>query len=245
MPKNKTPKYYAMVTGSADRIGKAIALELAEKGHHILLHYNTSERKVDKVKSEIQEKFSKIKVETVQINFSEPQDFNKLFSKLRKRNINIDILINCASDFRPSGFQNIGSEMLRKELTINFEGAYLLTKSFAKVFGEGVIINFLDTKITKNTTKHLDYLLSKKLLADFTQLAAVELAPKIRVNGIGPGLILPPPGENEEYLRKLSQKIPLQTIGNLEEILKALRFLLESRFVTGQIIFVDGGDHLI
>ena len=130
-------------------------------------------------------------------------------------------------------------------MTINFKIPFLLTKSFARVFGKGNIINFVDTKVTKNSTVHLDYILSKKLLKDFTKISALELAPNIRVNGIAPGLILPPPGKDETYLLNLAKSIPLKTIGNLDEILKAVQFILDSYFFTGQILYIDGGDHLV
>jgi len=234
---------YAFITGSSDRIGKAIALDLAKHGNNLLLHYNNSEEKALKVKSLVDE--FNVKSELVHFNFLEENDYDEFFSSLKKRNISVQILVNCASDFRPSSFDEKGSELLRKEIRINFENAYLLTKSFARYYDKGHIINFLDTKIKKNHSPHLDYILSKKLFRDFTELAAVELAPRFRVNAIAPGLVLPPAGKNEEYLLKLAENIPMKSIGNLEEILKAFRFLIDSQFITGQTIYVDGGDHLI
>ena len=236
-------KNYAFITGSSDRIGKAIALDLARQGWNLILHYNSSKEKAEIVKNEVTA--LGVKAEIIQINFLDDIDFDKIFQALRARGILVEVLVNCASDFRPSGFQDAGSELLRKELKINFENAFLLTKAFARTFEYGDIINFIDTKVEKNYSKHLDYILSKKLLKDFTLLSAVELAPHFRVNAIAPGLVLPPKGKDESYLLQLAKDIPLQTIGNMEEILKAFRFLLDSHFLTGQIIYVDGGDHLI
>ena len=82
-------------------------------------------------------------------------------------------------------------------------------------------------------------------MQDFTKISAVELAPNFRVNGIAPGLILPPEGKDESYLLNLAKNIPLKTIGNLEEILKAVQFILDSPFFTGQTLFIDGGEHLV
>lgn len=238
-------KNYALITGSADRIGKAVAIHLAKQGYNLVLHYNSSKEKAQKVKDEIESGYSGLKVELLQINFLKENDFNQIFQDLKKKKITIEILVNCASDFIKSNFKEEGSELLDKEMTINFKIPYLLTKAFAKVYGKGNIINFVDTKVTKNSTVHLDYILSKKLLKDFTRISAVELAPDIRVNGIGPGLILPPEGEDESYLMNLAQNIPLKTIGNLEEILKAVQFILDSKFFTGQILYIDGGEHLV
>lgn len=237
-------KNYALVTGSSDRIGKAIALELAERGYHLILHYNSSLQKAEKVKAEIEENY-KVTAHTLQVNFLEENDFDQILQDLKDKGFNIEILVNCASDFQRSTFNDKGNELLRKEFKINFENAYLLTKSFAHIFKKGHIINFLDTKVTKHSTDRLDYILSKKLLKEFTQLSAVELAPQIKVNAIAPGLVLPPPDKDEKYLLNLAEEIPLKTIGNIEEILKGFRFLLESNFVTGQILYIDGGDHLV
>ncbi len=234
---------FALVTGSSDRIGKAIALELAKQGYNLLLHYNNSQQKAEQVKVEV-ENFQ-VKALLLHINFLEENNFDDILQNLKNENIQLEVLVNCASDFSPSDYSDKGSELLQKELKINFEKAYLLTKAFANNFESGLIVNFLDTKVEKNFTKHLDYILSKKLLKEFTKLSAVHLAPNFRVNAIAPGLILPPKDKDESYLLNLAKNIPLKTIGNLEEILKAFRFLLESKFVTGQILYIDGGEHLI
>lgn len=238
-------KNYALVTGSADRIGKAVAVHLANQGYHLVLHYNSSKEKAEKLKNEIESIYENIKVELLQINFLKENDFNQIFKDLKKKKVIVDLLVNCASDFIPSNFKEEGSELFEKEMTINFKNPYLLTKAFASVFGKGNIINFIDTKATKNSTVHLDYILSKKLLSDFTKISAVELAPHIRVNGIAPGLILPPEGKDESYLLNLAQNIPLKSIGSLEEIVKAVQFILDSTFFTGQILYIDGGEHLV
>lgn len=237
-------KKYAMITGSADRIGKAIAQELASQDINLVLHYNSSVEKVQVLKAEL-EKHHSIEVDLLGINFMSENDYDHIFQSLKERNITLDLLVNSASDFRPSGFEDVGSSMLQKEMRINFESIYLLTKAFARVYKKGEIINFLDTKVEKNFTKHLDYLLSKKLLKEFTKLSAVQLAPHFRVNAIAPGLILPPKDKDEAYLLELAKDIPLQRIGNITEIIHAFRFLLNAKFVTGQILYIDGGDHLI
>lgn len=238
-------KKYALVTGGADRIGRAVAIHLAKQGYHLLLHYNSSSEKAQKVKEEIESLETGVSAQLLQIDFLANNDFDQILEDLKKKNITLEVLVNCASDFIPSDFKKVGSELLDKELTINFKNPYLLTKAFARIYDKGNIINFIDTKVTKNHTVHLDYILSKKLLQDFTKISAVELAPNFRVNGIAPGLILPPEGKDESYLLNLAKNIPLKTIGNLEEILKAVQFILDSPFFTGQTLFIDGGEHLV
>lgn len=237
-------KTYALITGGSDRIGKAVAIHLAKQGYHLVLHYNSAKEKAENLQMHIESTY-KVKVELLQINFLKENDFDHIFEDFKKKNITIEVLVNCASDFIPSSFNELGSELFDKEMTINLKIPYLLTKAFARVFGKGNIINFVDTKVAKNKTVHLDYILSKKLLKDFTKISAVELAPNIRVNAIAPGLILPPEGKDESYLLNLAKDIPLKTIGNLDEILKAFQFILDSYFFTGQILYIDGGEHLV
>ena len=237
-------KTYALITGGSDRIGKAVAIHLAKQGYHLVLHYNSAKEKAENLQMHIESTY-KVKVELLQNNFLKVNDFDRIFEDFKNKNITIEVLVNCASDFIPSSFNEQGSELFDKEMTINLKIPYLLTKAFAGVFGKGNIINFVDTKVAKNKTVHLDYILSKKLLKDFTKISAVELAPNIRVNAIAPGLILPPEGKDESYLLNLAKDIPLKTIGNLDEILKAFQFILDSYFFTGQILYIDGGEHLV
>lgn len=237
-------KTYALITGGSDRIGKAVAIHLAKEGYHLVLHYNSAKEKAENLQMHIESTY-KVKVELLQNNFLKENDFDRIFEDFKRKSITIEVLVNCASDFIPSSFNERGSELFDKEMTINLKIPYLLTKAFARVFGKGNIINFVDTKVAKNKTVHLDYILSKKLLKDFTKISAVELAPNIRVNAIAPGLILPPEGKDESYLLNLAKDIPLKTIGNLDEILKAFQFILDSYFFTGQILYIDGGEHLV
>ena len=237
-------KTYALITGGSDRIGKAVAIHLAKQGYHLVLHYNSAKEKAENLQMHIESTY-KVKVELLQINFLKENDFDHIFEDFKRKSITIEVLVNCASDFIPSSFNEQGSELFDKEMTINLKIPYLLTKAFARVFGKGNIINFVDTKVAKNKTVHLDYILSKKLLKDFTKISAVELAPNIRVNAIAPGLILPPEGKDESYLLNLAKDIPLKTVGNLDEILKAFQFILDSYFFTGQILYIDGGEHLV
>ena len=237
-------KTYALITGGSDRIGKAVAIHLAKQGYHLVLHYNSAKEKAENLQMHIESTY-KVKVELLQINFLKENDFDRIFEDFKRKSITIEVLVNCASDFIPSSFNEQGSELFDKEMTINLKIPYLLTKAFARVFGKGNIINFVDTKVAKNKTVHLDYILSKKLLKDFTKISAVELAPNIRVNAIAPGLILPPEGKDESYLLNLAKDIPLKTVGNLDEILKAFQFILDSYFLTGQILYIDGGEHLV
>jgi pteridine reductase len=108
-----------------------------------------------------------------------------------------------------------------------------------------VIINMLDSRITDYDRQHVAYAIAKRTLFTLTKMTALEFAPGVRVNGVAPGLILPPSGKDQSYLEQLKSTNPLNGIGTIEQILEAVRFLVDNEFITGQIIFVDGGRNLL
>jgi len=233
----------ALVTGGAVRLGKGIAMALAREGYHILLHYNHSKAAVEQCRQEVGT--LGVGVRLLQADFSCPEGISSMWSSIPS-GWKPDVLVNNASVFMDSDMKEAGTKSLEHHLDINFTVPYLLTKLFAKdKEGEGVIINILDTRINRQDENYLDYALSKKLLAEFTRVSAKILGPDIRVNGIAPGLILPPPGGNRSYLEERAQRIPLQRVGDVEAITQAVIFLISNHFITGQILYVDGGEHLL
>src|SRR5690625_702801 len=231
----------AIVTGGAVRIGKSIALRLARLDYNIVLHYHSSEEEAQKTKSTIEQ--LGVLCHLVQTNLKEPEAGPALFEEIPKE-WEIEVLINNASIFQMSDFHDPGVERLDQHYAINFRSPYSLTKSFIRHSKQGHIINLLDTKVEENHTEHLDYLLTKKLLKDFTLISARELGPDCRVNGIAPGLIVPPEGKDNDYLLKKAEEIPLETIGDLTQIENAVEFLIKNPFLTGQILYINGGEHL-
>lgn len=231
----------ALVTGSSDRIGKAISLHLAELGYNIILHYNQSGKKAEELGREISG--MGVDYDLIHIDFQSMNDLEKALAGY-PGTVDLQVLVNNASIFLHSGFETGGSELLDKHLKINFYSVYLLTKWYTHHFNKGLIINMLDTKTEKNDTSHLDYLLSKRLIREFTLISAFNLAPNFRVNAISPGLILPPRGKDNDYLYKLSQSVPLKKTGDLSQIQKAVEFIINTEFITGQIIYINGGEHL-
>lgn len=236
--KNKT----ALITGAAKRIGEGIALHLASLGYNIALHYHRSFSLAKRVAKEINS--LGVICEEFPCDLSRERQTDSLIPKVIKKFPNLVLLINNASLFEKSKLLEEKLTIFNQHFAINLKAPYILTKQFAQRCSAGQIINVLDTHIAKNTTAHFSYLLSKKSLADLTLLAAKQLAPHIRVNAIAPGPILPPVHENANYLKHLAKTIPLQRNGDIRNINQAIQFLIENDYMTGQIIFVDGGEHL-
>lgn len=232
-----------LVTGAAQRIGKAIALALADRGYDIALHYNKSQKDAKSLAQEIKQKG--VACELFACDLSKPAQVLMLLEKVHKKFPQLSLLINNASIFEPSSLGKAGLQALEDHWQINFCAPFVLIGEFARLCSQGHVINILDTKISQNKTDHAGYLLSKKCLAELTKMAALKLAPAIRVNGISPGIILAPAGKGQDYLRKRAQNVPLRRPGDVKFVTQSVEFLIDNEFMTGQILFVDGGEHLI
>ncbi len=232
-----------LVTGSALRIGRAISLALAREGANLVLHYNTSESQVLTLKNEVEN----IGVDAfiIKMDLSEPMAGEKLSNTVLSEVGNIDILVNNASIYPEDDFSNILYSDFIKSINIHAWTPFQLSRCIFNTGNRGLVINLLDTRLWGYDKNHLSYFLGKSLLATLTKVMAIELAPHVRVNAIAPGLILPPPGKDNDYLQKLSKTNLLQKYGNEEDIVKAVMFLADSDFITGQVIFVDGGRFLL
>jgi pteridine reductase len=242
MPKKST-KGAALVTGAAKRIGKAIALHLAEQGYDIALHYLNSKKEAQQTQQEIQAKG--VQCELFKCDLADEKETSQLIENIYRKFPQLTLLINNASIFEGTYTFKSRLEDFNLHYAIDLKAPYILTTDFANQCKKGHIINLLDTHTVKNKAAYVAYLLCKKSLTDITKMTAVEFAPDIRVNGIAPGIILPPEGKKEDHLNRLAKDIPLKKKGNPGYITHALQFLLENDFITGQIIFVDGGEHLL
>lgn len=232
----------ALITGAAVRLGKNFAHFLAENGFNIALHYNNSKKEAIELKKKLNDQG--IKCNIYKADLSKEKEVKKLFEKVLTDFNDLELLINNASIFIKSTFMETSSSLFDKTFNINFKAPFILSQCFARNVKKGLIINILDAKIRKNSTSYFAYLLSKKLLFFFTKMAAKELAPNIRVNGIAPGVVLPPQGKDEEYLAPIIKKIPLGRKASFEELNNTLLFLINNEYITGEVIFVDGGESL-
>ena len=232
----------ALVTGAAKRIGRAAVLALAAQGVNVVVHYRTSSAEAEAVAAESRE--IGVQSWTLSANLREPEAAESLIPRAIETSGPIQILINNASIFTPSHLTDFTLTDLADNVQIKAISPLLLARALAAQNIDGAIINFLDTRFTEYDTEHAAYHLSKRMLFTLTRMMALEFAPAIRVNAIAPGLILPPPGQDMAYLEKLKSTNPLHRIGSPRAITDTVLFLLKSEFITGQVIFVDGGYHM-
>jgi len=141
--------------------------------------------------------------------------------------------------------KNSATEDLLRVMDVNAWSPLFMTLAFFRRVKEGKVVNVLDTIINGYNFDRFPYFLSKKALETLTKALALKMAPHFTVNAVAPGLILPPTGKDEKYLEGLKTRNPLRRIGSVAEVAAAVEFLLMSDFITGQVIFVDGGEHLI
>jgi pteridine reductase len=233
----------ALITGSAKRIGRAVALALADRGVNIIVHYNESEKEADELVNIIEKR--NVNAWKYKSNLNNIKDNDKSISELCRKTGHIDFLINSASIYNKNKISKVKLNELYENIKINAFAPFILSRNFANQnIDRGVIINFLDTSIEYYDQNHVAYNISKKVFHELTKIMSIEFSPKIIVNAIAPGLILPPKGKDESYLLGLKKYNLLNSIGSIEDITNSVLFLLTNRFITGQILYVDGGSHL-
>lgn len=234
----------ALITGAGKRIGRALAIALAEEGVQIVAHDRKAlEEETNKVCSEVNE--CGARSWKVIADLEKPEEYEDLVARAVLQAGTIDILINNASIFTPGGLQEVTFPDLMKQVQVNAWAPFVLSREFSRRAQKGKIVNLLDTRIAGSERTHAAYLLSKKMLAELTRMCALEFAPGVTVNAVAPGAILPPAGKGAEYLDELGRRLPLQRHGGPQDIIDAVLYLLQSDFVTGQILYVDGGKHLL
>jgi hypothetical protein len=234
----------ALVTGAGKRLGKAIALALARSGFDVVVHCNRSAADARGTASAIRALGRRAWV--LEADLGAASGAEALFAQARKAASRVDVLINSASVFKPSRLSDFTPAELAEAVGVNAMAPLILTRAFArqKLDGEGCVVNLLDCRVADYDAKHAAYHLSKRMLLSLTRMSALEFAPRVRVNAVAPGLVLPPPGESVSYLERLSHTNPLRTYGSPKDVAEAVLFLVRSPFITGQVLYVDGGRHM-
>jgi len=228
----------ALVTGGAVRLGKALALRLIDRGWNLALHHNSSSP--EEVVAHANQKG--VVCKTYPGSLADPAFAEGLMETVCRDFTDVELLVNCAANFIQENIENTTLDTLETTLRLNTMAPYLLMREYKRRVNRGLIVNILDERIAKHIPTFAAYSVSKVALAHATQLAAVDWGETVRVNGIAPGLILPPAGQSDDYLTRNAKNIPTQTHGNVADLTRALDYLIDSPFVNGEILFVDGGE---
>ncbi len=234
----------ALVTGAGVRLGRAMALGLAEQGADVVVHYNRSSGPAEDVARQIRDLGRR--AVALQADLADLDEVMGLIPKACEALGTIDVLINSASIFERGTLASTSLENWNRHLDINVRAPFFRCQRFAAQLPaghRGHIINMADWRVIRSGTQHMAYTLSKSALVTLTQSLALALGPDVQVNALAPGAILPSP-EDDGYFERLAERLPLRRTGNPQEIVGAVLYLLRSDFVTGEILRITGGEHL-
>ncbi len=239
-----TAQPLAIVTGAANRLGKAFAMALARRGHAILLHYHVSESQASATAAEI--KVLDVPVFLVKADLSDPRGLRALFSEVDRIAHPLKVLVNSAAVMTPGDPRSISIEEWDAVLNLNLRAPFFCAQQAAnRMSSGGLIVNVSDVGAIKSWSRYPAYTASKAALESLTKILARALAPSIRVNAIAPGLVLQSSLVDAGQWQKLVDRLPLKRAARIEEIVAALDFLLANEYVTGQTLMVDGGYSLL
>ena len=233
-----------IITGAATRIGAAIAKKLSGQGKEIVIHYNNSKTKAEKLKKELNK--DKTKVYLIKGDLSKEKDLKKIIKFSKSKLKYFDCLINNASLFENDTLKNFTTKSWNQHLNVNLKAPAFLTKEFAKNIKNknNNIINIIDQRVFKLTPFFTSYTLSKTGLYTLTKTSAMSLAPKIRVNGIAPGPTMKNKRQSENHFKKQYLATPLKQKVYTEDICSAIDFFIKNRSITGQVLAIDSGQSL-
>lgn len=240
--KNKT----ALVTGGGVRLGRAIALALAEEGVNLVIHYNRSEEPA----KETAQKARAMGVDAIALeaDFNNMDAVENLFPNAKKHFDVVDILINNAAIYLKGSGLETDRETWEKQFRINLQTPFVLVQAFARQLPAdrlGRVLSIADAQIIQHKPDHFAYRLTKYALAEMTRMFALELAPNITVNAIGLGIMLPLAGKEKVDLQDYAEKyVPLKRTGSPEIAAENVLHLIKSDFTTGAFLRVDGGQYL-
>jgi len=245
MAGQKTQKA-ALITGAARRIGRAIALDMAAHGWSIAVHYNASAGEAEETRDAIRK--TGAAAETVRGDLRDTGALAGLFDRARKALGPVTCLVNNASVFDHDDIATMTPESWEEHIAVNLRAPLFLSQLFAAALPpdqKGAIVNLIDQRVRKLTPHFFSYTISKAGLWTATRTLAQALAPRIRVNAVSPGPTLPNVRQRPEDFARESRTTLLGRGPEPEEIAAAVRFILDAPSLTGQMIILDGGQHLV
>ena len=235
----------ALITGAADRLGAAMARRLASAGYRVVIHYRKSAAPAEALVDAIREAGGE--AACIAADLASREDRKRLIADAGKFFGPLQVLVNNASTFEPDSPQSIDEDLWDRHFAVHVEAPAFLSRDFAAQLPAdttGNIVNIIDELVWKLTPSYFSYTLSKSALWTMTRTLAQGLAPRVRVNAIGPGPTLPHARQSQEDFDRALQRLPLKRGASPDDIADAVLFLLRSPAITGQMLALDGGEHL-
>lgn len=240
----------ALVTGAAHRVGRAIAMELAKNGVHIMVHYHSSQPEA--VRETIRDiKSHGVDAFDIQADVSQSEEIEKIFGAVQENFGRLDIVVNSASTFQKRELLDVSLEDWNLTMNVNLRAPFLITQQAVPMMLDnavpgGAIVNICDQGVDGPWKEYSHHGISKSALWSLTQVSALSLGPAIRANAIIPGPVMKPAGRNmsDEEWAKVGERNPLNKTGAAEDVARAVVYLCQEDFLTGTLIHVNAGEHL-
>jgi NAD(P)-dependent dehydrogenase (short-subunit alcohol dehydrogenase family) len=235
-----------LVTGAARRLGRAIAIDLARDGWDVAVHFNSSESDARETAEQIRTEGRRVAL--LKADLSNEEEAGALIPAAADALGGVNALVNSASIFESDDWSTVSHHSWHRHLAVNLRAPFVLSQAFARALPHecnGAIVNIIDQRVLKPTPQFLSYSVSKAALYWLNTTLAQALAPRIRVNAVAPGPTLINARQSEASFRRQREATILGSGADPQNVCGAVRYLLSARAVTGEMIAVDGGQHLI
>jgi NAD(P)-dependent dehydrogenase (short-subunit alcohol dehydrogenase family) len=232
----------ALVTGGAVRVGRAIALALADAGADVAIGYRRSSADAKKTVTALKQRG--VRAVALSADLARPAEARALPGRAAARLGRLDLLVNSAAIFPRTPFASTTPAQYDRVMDVNLRGAFFCAQGAARAMGQrgGRIVNIADASGTRAWPTHLPYGLSKAGIIALTRSLAAALAPRITVNAVGPGVVLLRNGSSRKEAHRLAARVPMGRLGSPEDVAAAVVFFATCPdYITGQVLFVDGG----
>ncbi len=242
----EVPGKIALVTGGAHRVGREIAIALAQAGCHLAIHYHNSEKAAKDTASAA--KALGVNAAIFRSDLRKLDQIEGLFQLIDSEFGHLDILVNSAAIMNKIAFQKADEEDWHNTIDLNLKAPFFCIQQAAErmqINGAGAIVNISDLAGLRPWREYPVHSVSKAGLEMLTKVAARAYAPEIRVNAVAPGPVLKPDGMPDARWQEIGDTLPLQRPGNASDVARAVIFLLENDFITGETLVVDGGNRLV
>lgn len=236
----------ALITGGAHRVGKAITLMLAQAGANVVINYHRAADEAEMTRADAEA--LGVRALAVQADVADRLAVAQMVAAITERFGGVDIIVNSASYFGRTSFPSAEPDIYERWQWITrilIDGPFFICNMLAPGMlarGGGAIVNIVDLSVTQPWPDFTAHAVGKSGLLALTRQLALELAPMIRVNAVAPGLVMPPPNVSERRQATMAERNLLQRWGSPDDVAKAVYYLLDADFVTGETLFIDGGE---